>query len=389
MSNAFTNFLGGVFTGVFGENADLKDYQHADRLFVKNTYARSPKFGFLFYVTFNINKNAILDETWQERRGNREVGLLVKSIDLPRFTMVNETLNQYNKKTIVHTKITYKDIQIEFHDDNSDITLDLWTNYFKYYIRDSRYGDLTNGKTTPIEYSDNKFGEKDFAYGLDNDQSIPFFESIDIYVLHKGKGQWDFTQFTLVNPKISDWSHDNLNYENSSKVLDNKMQVSYETVLYKKGKIVKNKSPEGFAPIYYDTTPSPLGISGGIPGTLFGANGVISGANTIFGENGTLASGNLLAAAIQTRNLSKGIGQLNKAGVVKEGYSILSSALSGIATAPRSQLIQPGGLGQAVQTGLAQTGQLGTIGVNLFQHKNESVNRTTKTTPINLLGGKT
>ena len=56
MSNAFNNFLSGVTEGVFGNGANLKDYQHADRLYVRNTYARAPKVGFLYFVNFNIKK---------------------------------------------------------------------------------------------------------------------------------------------------------------------------------------------------------------------------------------------------------------------------------------------------------------------------------------------
>ena len=55
MSNAFTNFLSGVVGGVFGSQPYLKDYQHADRLYHGNNYARAPKAGFLYFVNFNIN----------------------------------------------------------------------------------------------------------------------------------------------------------------------------------------------------------------------------------------------------------------------------------------------------------------------------------------------
>jgi hypothetical protein len=47
--DAFTNFLGGVVGGVFGPTGNLRDYQHANRLYVQNSYSRAPKFGFLYF----------------------------------------------------------------------------------------------------------------------------------------------------------------------------------------------------------------------------------------------------------------------------------------------------------------------------------------------------
>ena len=395
MANAFTNFLGGVVSGIFGDSGDLKDYQHADRLYVKNTYARAPKVGFLYFVSFNINRNAIIDKNWDQRKGDRDVGLLVRRLDLPRFTVSSETLNQYNKKTIVHTKISYSNIVIDFHDDNSNLTTDLWKNYYNYYFRDGIYGNISS-KIKPKEYADTKYGTSDYAYGFDSYQSFPFLDSTDIYVLHKGKGPQDFTQYTLINPKITEWVHSDLNQDEGNKIMSSRMTLSYEAVTYKTGKIVKNKSPEGFAPVYYDTSPSPLSISGGIPGTLFGDNGIIAGAGQVFGENGSwnraLSSGNpldLLGAAIQTRNLAKGVGQLSKAGLKAEGYSILNGALTGMATAGRDQVTQPGGLTQSIQAGLQQSGYgtLGNVGVNLFSYKNSSINGQTTARPSTLTGG--
>jgi hypothetical protein len=136
MSNAFTSFLGGVANGLFGKGPILKDYQHADRLYVKNTYARAPKFGFLYFVSFNINPKVIntLTGQWKNKQLYQEVGLLVKRIDLPKFSVTQETINQYNRKTNVQTTIKYNPISLDFHDDNSDITRDLWKYYFQYYF---------------------------------------------------------------------------------------------------------------------------------------------------------------------------------------------------------------------------------------------------------------
>jgi hypothetical protein len=332
MSNAFNNFLNDIGTGLFGNSdAYMKDYQHANRLYVQNNYARAPKVNFLYFVNFNINPGVIIDPVWEQKRKN-DVGLLVKRVDLPKFTIATETLNQYNRRTVVQTKLTYGNVVIEFHDDNSDITTDLWKNYYQYYFMDSVYGEVKN-KEKFVEYGDTKYSDKSYAYGLDNFQKIPFFDSIDIFLMHKGHGVADFTKITLVNPMIADWTHDSLNQDEANKTMVNKMTVAYETVVYRKGKIIKGRSPAGWAPIYYDVSPSPLGV--GASGNLFGAGGVIDGADSIFGEDGLLATASspadFLGVALKTKQLVDNIGKISKDKALKELYTVGAGAVAGIA----------------------------------------------------------
>jgi hypothetical protein len=384
MSNAFTNFLGTVgSTFLGGASGDLKDYQHASRLYVENNYARAPKLSFLYFIVFKIHPTVAqiiadtVDPSWAQKH-SKEVGLLVKRADLPKFTVATEALNQYNKKTLIQTKISYGNISIDFHDDNSDITNNLWKNYFQYYYTDSRYASKTDNKQTIVEYTDNKF-QQDFTtpYGFNPTNKEPFFTGVEIYVLHKGRGDpgRDFTQVSLVNPMVVDWSHDSLNQDEGGKPMTNRMTLAFETVGYKTGKIVKGQSPEGFVPVYYDTAPSPLSVAGGIPGTLFGANGIIAGAEDVFGtlSNPNASPLDYLAAGLKAVNVAKGIGQINKAGLVQEGYSILSGTLRNIATTGN----QPGSIGSDVK-GIINNGL--NIGVKLFT--NASASGQTNATPV-------
>jgi hypothetical protein len=338
MSNAFTNFLRDVGKGIFeGDGANMRSYEHADRLYVANNYARMPKVGFLYFVSFEINDRAISDIEWLQRN-KRDVGVLVKKIDLPKFKIQTETLNQYNRKTVVQSKIGYNPVTIEFHDDNSDITTNLWKNYYNYYYADGIYGVLNQNKNLAAieQYNDTKYGTKFYQYGLNNYQSEPFFKQIDIYVLHKGHGPQDFTQMTLVNPLVSDWSHDTLNQDENGKVLTNRMTVNYEFVNYKTGKIVKNNSPAGFPSVHYDRTPSPLGVGGS--GNVFGPGGAIAGFSEVFGSNGSWATArsplDFLGAVLQTKQISKNIKDLKSEAVRKEGYLIAGSVVAGALANP-------------------------------------------------------
>ena len=367
MSDAFTNFLGGVTGGIFGSTGNLRDYQHANRLYVQNSYARAPKFGFLYFVSFGINKKAVKNQQWINR-GSSDVGFLVKKIDLPRFSIANETINQYNKKTVVQTGIKYNPINMEFHDDNSDITNGLWTNYYKYYYADSVYGDSASGIKTAFNNnsSGSKYGRTDYPYGLNNGQSDPFFTDISIYVLHQHR----FTKIKLINPIVTEWGHDNLDQENGLKLMSNKMSVAYENVTYSSGKIKKNADGSQFTAVHYDNTPSPLSIGGNGSNTLFGPGGVIAGADSVFES---ISEGNFLAAAIQGVTTVRNARNLTAASLRTEAYSIAGGVLGTIAATGN----QPGGITEAAISGVQQSGLgvLGTIGVKLFD--NSSVNQST------------
>ena len=382
MSNAFTNFLGSVASGIFDSSADVKTYQHADRLYVKDTYARSPKLGFLYYVIFDINRSAVkqTDLSWLER-GKNAIGFLVKSIDLPKFNLTVDEVNQYNRKTLIQTKIKYTPISVQFHDDNSNIITKLWKSYYQYYYADSNYGK------TPREvvesFGDTKYSDKFYTYGLANYQRDPFFKKIDIYVFHQQK----YSQYTLVNPLVSEWAHDTLEQDQGTKTLSNKMTVAYENVIYNVepgNKITKDK-PEGFKQ-YYDQTPSPLSVGGNGTNTLFGPGGVIAGADNLLGSVANAMNSknplDILGAGINAVTLGKNIRSLNKAGLKAEGYSIVGGILGNI----QSSANQPNGVGQTIRSSInnGNFNAIGQIGVGLFQ--NATVDKTTTANIKKLIG---
>lgn len=326
----------------------MRDFQHASRLYVDNIYALAPKTSWIYYVVFSIEPSAITEAQWKNQRRDYEAGMLVKSCDLPKFSIQTETLNQYNRKTNVQTKITYNPITFTFHDDHSNVTNSLWVNYFRYYYRDTWHGQkvgMTNELTNkPAAFKNNKYEAAGSytngpdgrpgtpgSYGLNNNQSKPFFNAITIYQLNQKR----FTSYVIVNPLITSWEHDQLDQTQGSKFAQNKMSVAYETVFYGEGK-VRRDSPSGFATFHYDVTPSPLSIAGGGTNTLFGPGGVISGVEDIFGaEDGLLARGlngnplNLLGAGIAGSNLLKNARNITRESLKAEGKSILNSALQG------------------------------------------------------------
>ena len=135
----------GAFLGTPGapSGAYLRDFTHASKTFVSDSYALAPKFKFLFHTYFNINP-AALDSTMTANFSN--YGLLVKDIRLPSYRFATHTLNQYNRKRIVQTKINYDPVEITFHDDNSNVINKLWYAYYTYYYKDA--SKLTKNPTS-------------------------------------------------------------------------------------------------------------------------------------------------------------------------------------------------------------------------------------------------
>ncbi len=317
MANAFTNFLGQVFNSP----TQLKDYAHASRLYVDDFYRLAPKQGFMYYVIFDIASNN--NSTVQEflTKNGREVGLLVKNIELPKFKISTETVNQYNRKTQIQTKLDYQPVSITFHDDHNNTTNSLWKSYYNYYFRDGRN---LSGLSTPPTFGETKFklpgttiGDTT-EYGLNSDQTGPFFRSIEIYQLNRKK----FTAFKLINPLISEWSHDRMDQE-QSRLLENKMTVVYETVIYATGQ-VKAGSPGGFAQIHYDTVPGPLSVFGSGNNSLFGPGGVIPGIGEVLGGSGDTSPMGLLRTARGATNLVRNVKNVSKASILSEGLGILN-----------------------------------------------------------------
>lgn len=395
MSNFFSNFLGGVMDG----SGDLRDYQHASRLYVSNFYELAPKAGWIYYVVLNINpelitKNGISAtspfrkdfEKWHNKyRGT--VGLLAKQVDLPKFTIQTEILNQYNRKVVVQKQLTYSAVSITFHDDMANSTTDMWKHYYQYNIADS----VGTTNVAASKYQDTKY--KDYtdpnnsSYGLSNGQQtrIPFFTSIDIYQLHKQR----FTSFKLVNPVIKEWAHDQLDQTQGNKMLTSKMTLDFETVIYNTEATNRTtKEKPGFTLHHYDTTPSPLRIGGKGNNSIFGAGGIINGAGEVFGDlssiaNGTASPLDILNTAIKGANLVKNVKTVSAASIKAEGYSILNSTLANIATAPSATVNLDGsitkvGTADRISQGISGTVSgiqqaVSTVGINLYNGNNSSV----------------
>ena len=296
--------------GFIGDNG-LRDYTHADKTFRTNGYELAPRFKFNFHTFFNLNITGIPS---LNNNDVSSIGLSVKTIDLPSYQISVDTMNQYNRKRLVQSKIEYQPVTITFNDDGGDLIRNMWYNYFSYYYKDpvQQYEGVpnTNGtsgnlQTTPTgfgyntrdTYSNDRFvndwgyvGESYMDGTFAPEGKPPFFRDIKIYGLNQHK----FAAYVLVNPMITDWKHDTYDYSQGGGVMTHTVTIRYETVKYYSGAIGAvrpDTNVVGFAdPNRYDQIRSSISRPGS-QSTVLGQGGLLDAGVGIYEDLTALMSG--------------------------------------------------------------------------------------------------
>tara|TARA_R110001592_G_scaffold93525_1_gene271560 strand:- start:1863 stop:3245 length:1383 start_codon:yes stop_codon:yes gene_type:complete len=307
---SINNFLKGFLDGQPG----MKDYQHASRLYIDDHHKLAPKHKFLYHVVFDLDDSISMNSFTEAER--QELNMLVKAVDLPKYNMNYEEKVQYNKKMYTNTRVVYEPINITFHDDHANTVNAFWKKYYEYEVADAVQLTDTVQDTSKDDYYD---AERTYTkWGLDTPKQRrkPFIRNIRIYVLHNQR----FTSFRLVNPVIGSFSHDNMDQADGAGVLQNQMQVLYETVRYSSG-IIRRQGGQrgdgipGFATLHYDNEPSPLSVLGGGTNSIFGPGGVVDGIGSVIRN---VQSGNILGAILGATNTYRNAKKIKKSGVKEE-----------------------------------------------------------------------
>ena len=309
----------------------LRDYRHAAKVFGTDSktiglgsdfknFRLSPKYGFLFYVEFDFNP--LITELTNTIA--QEMGMLVKSVNLPKYTINVKEHNAYNRKNYVQNSIKYDPVNITFHDDQADNVLNFWYDYYSYYYRDPDYADATyqayhkyqSRPTFDWGYSPRP------AVGYNNaagNQPYQYIQAVRIYSLYQGQ----FDEYELINPIITSFKHGELvNGENS--FLEHQMSLQFETVKYQTGSVTEN-TVGGFITLNYDKTPSP---NGGTPSYQTASDITTDFANNSTDINPSLRIDQALQSTAQsitgsaTNALSALTNSISTPSINSGGYSI-------------------------------------------------------------------
>jgi len=275
-------FLGGFFNqflNQLGTGDQVKDYQHAARTFVDGLYRLGPKFQNLFHVYVDLNPTAATTD----QNSQIEIGLLAKSVNLPKFSVQTKTYNAYNRKNIAQEKIKYDPVSMTFHDDSSNIVRNFWYDYYSYYYRDSDHQE-------PLYNMDHKYQRRQTQeWGYTPKASVHYINSIRIYSLH----QKQFSSYILIRPIITTFEHGE-HLQGEYVPLQHSMTIDYEAVQYEYGP-VSSGTVQGFNVIHYDNSPSPLTSLGGGTTSILGPGGLVEGIGSTVTN---LQNGNFLGAGL-------------------------------------------------------------------------------------------
>lgn len=282
-SSLFTSLTG---AGFFYE----KSPRHATYNFnqdAQSLYRNQPRFPFEYYININLNNVGTASSYISQFFNNpnwAQVQPLVKTVEMPSYKIDTVPLNQYNRKRISQSKITFEPIKVVFHDVADGKTLKFWDMYYRYYFSDGNEPGKNLAKTdqqkngtysvesflhniTPsfnpnllnlpasvtnlfqnnspsgANSPTNTIGSKEatqnivsdilnnqhFGFNLQTVQNIRnLIQSIDIYQVHGGR----FNQVTLVNPRVAAFTHDILNYAENGKTLELTFTFDYEYAYY-------------------------------------------------------------------------------------------------------------------------------------------------------------
>jgi hypothetical protein len=352
----------------------LRDARHAHQIYTQNNFAFAPKQKYMYHVRFEPNDEVGNSATSNVFRFQKELGVLVKSADLPSFRASIENKQQYNRKKNIQTRVDYQDVRISFHDDNTGITRALLEEYYRYYFVDAN--KQTNGPDGAYGARD-KYFAKVPNYGLNNDKRTPFFKYITIYQL--ARREW--VAYTLINPLLSAWDHGSVASSDGS-FNENSITVAYEGVQYTSG-TVKGDTPPGFsdASIGYDVTPSPHGyldqsmIDGGkglIPSLIgFGTSALLNKAfgnkngksSNILKDVATGVIGGIVTNVISQNNLPVPDSQ----NIIQTSTSTSNNARMLSTQEITSQLSNPA-VASTVMPALINSGALPNVSVNDFNN---------------------
>lgn len=309
-----------TLTQGLGSTDSLKDYQHASKIFVDGKFLRTPKYAFMFYVIFDYADSEQGLRT--PAKQGLQIGALCKSAQLPKYTIDNQVLNAYNRPNIVQKKLKYDPVTLRFHDDSSDIIRDFWYDYMSFFYRDGDY-------SPELYQMQHKYGDRPkdaWGYNLrpefDNytsEESTNYrpLRAIRIYSFTQGK----FSEYVLINPVITAFRHGEHNMEGSN-LLEHEMTVTYETVKYYKGKVMKDTFADSLL-LLYDNVSSPL--SSGVTSSIFGQGGLVGTFDSVIND---LAAGNFQGAFLRLNKAKqtfsgKSIGDMLKT----EGLTAIQSAI--------------------------------------------------------------
>lgn len=231
--------IGDRILDIFGQGGNrkfyMRDFKNAERF---KPGVDPVRLNFQGYVNFVLNRDlfsSIYGTADGEDNFRTTISSLVYQATMPGVQFNTETINQYNRKKIVNTGVTYDPVQLQVYDTVGNEWLVLLMKYFAYHYMNPRnansngnrdvYGDVNRfGGVETLESFFGPEGKWDSnSAGYNTNQTANFFERIDYVLYHGNRG----VQYSLINPVLNSFKASDISYA-SSEVKNFALDFSYE-----------------------------------------------------------------------------------------------------------------------------------------------------------------
>ena len=295
--------------GIIGFN------NHASNYYVKGTYfTKVPFTKFQWTVSFNLTPTAVEQLNISQQDLAENLVYTAQSVDLPGWDVEQVLINQYNRKRVVNTTITYKQVTLTFFDTVDGFFRNFITSYMNL-VSDNFSSDGVRA----IKDRDLLIPEIKNNYGITAVDSVSGEDNFISYIQINQEYGGSVTPVRLLNPKISSVSRDTLDYTQQSGIVKWTIIVQPEGIEFLDSQVHPDYSEAAVAALY---NPAPYS-AGPNPGEGFDAGGdVVNGPNTNSVNNAIRSAQNpnaVLAEVFQ-----------KPGGSIPAGTAINGSTLGGI-----------------------------------------------------------
>jgi len=221
----------------------LKPANRAAKLYTSGSdFQPAPRQQHQFVVVFNLYPDVI--DTFQ--RPNQQflksfrdrLHFICHTVDAPNFSVVQDIVNQYNRKRVINRKVEFDPMTIRMYDTHDGLAIKFVKLLYEFEFNSARlYMKKGSGTVDTYEthnYTQNVFQDSDqfkrtHKFGLrefDIDKHR-LLKSIDFYQL-AGK---IYTKTRVVHPRLSRMDMDSFDYS-SSQPVNVAMAFTYENLLF-------------------------------------------------------------------------------------------------------------------------------------------------------------
>ncbi len=188
----------------------------------------TPRHKFMWWVRFVRTT----DEAESDPNSRWPTGVSFKAhtVDRPRFSIKNQTVNSYNKKRVIQSAVEYQPITIKFYDTYDDVTLKFIKEYMQFYYADFSQADSTAWRHDQTDAEmEMGIGSWGFYNGTtDTPDGSYFFDRVEIYSFGNGR----YTRWDLIHPKITEISPDGFDYSDGGTPAEITITMAYEGVIW-------------------------------------------------------------------------------------------------------------------------------------------------------------